>query len=376
MKTLTDCFTWAALVALLALGPGRAPSMLEAQSAADRAAALVAELGVPEAPTPVRDRPGWQRPVRVLVVGGVDPELLADLREAAPGVEVLVARGGPDAIRAVTTADALLGACTSALIEAGPSIRWVQSFTTGVDECATPLIDARGILLTNIQRVLAPTIAEHVMAMTLSIARRLPAYRDNQRDGRWRTDRTPAVSLRGRTMLVLGLGGVGTAVAERAHAFGMTVIAIRSSDRPGPPFVSKVGQPAALLDLLGEADVIVNTLPYTPDTAAMIGAPQFAAAKPGAWFINVGRGETVVTADLVRALESGQIGAAALDVVDPEPLPADHTLWHMPNVIVTPHVAANSELNIDSRWALLRENLRRYVNGDRMLSVVDTSRGY
>jgi len=175
---------------------------------------------------------------------------------------------------------------------------------------------------------------------------------------------------------VVGLGGVGTEVAERAHAFGMTVTAIRNSDRPGPPTVSRVGQSAALHDFLREADVVVNTLPLTDETRHMFDARAFAAMKPGAWFINVGRGATVVTADLTQALEAGHVGAAALDVTDPEPLPSDHPLWRMPNVIITPHVAPNSEVNIDSRWALFRENLRRYVAGEPMLSVVDTSRGY
>lgn len=353
------------------------PSHLIAQSA-DRAAQLLGELDVPEADTPVREHPGWRPPVRVLVGGGgATPERLAELQAVAPGVEIVPIRPGQAAQEAVATADALIGTCHPALLEAGTSLRWVQAFGAGVEDClASPFIGERGILLTNVQRVLAPAMAEHVMALALSLARQLPAYRDHQRDGLWRRAGGPEVTLQGRTMLVVGLGGVGTEVAERAHAFGMTVTAIRNSDRPGPPTVSRVGQSAALHDFLREADVVVNTLPLTDETRHMFDARAFAAMKPGAWFINVGRGATVVTADLTQALEAGHVGAAALDVTDPEPLPSDHPLWRMPNVIITPHVAPNSEVNIDSRWALFRENLRRYVAGEPMLSVVDTSRGY
>jgi len=351
-----------------------APVQLTAgQSAGDRLAQLIVELDVPEAPTPVRDTPGWKRPTRILVSGG-NAARLAELQAVAPGVE-LVAANSPNARGAA--ADALIGSCDASIISAGTGIRWVQAYGAGVEDClASPVIRERGIILTNVQRVLAPAMSEHVMAMALSFARRISAYRDNQREGIWRRDPVPAVTLQGRTMLLVGLGGVGTEVAKRAHAFGMTVIAIRNSDRPGPEYITRIGQSAALLDFVKDADVVVNTLPLTDDTRNMFDAKVFASMKPDAWFINVGRGATVVTDDLVRALQNKQIAAAGLDVTEPEPLPAGHPLWSMPNVIITPHTAPNSEVNTDSRWVLFRENLRRYVAGDRMLSVVDTTRGY
>src|SRR5690606_33681755 len=154
------------------------PSHLIAQSA-DRAAQLIGELDVPEADTPVREHPGWRPPVRVLVGGGgATPERLAELQAVAPGVEIVPIRPGQAAQETVGTADALIGTCHPALLEAGTSLRWVQAFGAGVEDClASPFIRERGILLTNVQRVLAPAMAEHVMALALSLARQLPAYR-------------------------------------------------------------------------------------------------------------------------------------------------------------------------------------------------------
>jgi phosphoglycerate dehydrogenase-like enzyme len=183
-------------------------------------------------------------------------------------------------------------------------------------------------------------------------------------------------SLDGRTLLVVGLGGIGTEVARRAQALGMTVIAIRNSSREGPPFVSEVGLSADLLAFARRADVIVNTLPLTAQTRGIYDKAFFDAAKHGALFINVGRGASVVTSELVAALGDGRIGGAGLDVTDPEPLPADHPLWRAPNVLITPHVSANVELGEEPRWLITRENLRRFAAGGRLLSEVDIPRGY
>jgi phosphoglycerate dehydrogenase-like enzyme len=131
-----------------------------------------------------------------------------------------------------------------------------------------------------------------------------------------------------------------------------------------------------MLKLLADADVVVNTLPLTEQTRHLFDARSFAAMKTGAFFINVGRGGTVVTADLVEALKQGRVGGAGLDVTDPEPLPQDHPLWRLPNVIITPHVSADSEFEENRHWEIACENLRRYAAGDRMLSVVDVKRGY
>lgn len=364
------------LVALLACA---APSSQAQAPASDdqRAARLVQALGLREAETPISQSPGWHKPTRILVVGA-PPDRLTWLQAAAPGVELVSASGGEAA--AAAGVDAVIGSCAAGLIGAGPNIRWVQTYNAGVERCLTSSIfTERGILLTNMQRVAGPAMAEHVMALMLSFARSLPAYHDAQRRSAW--DRTPAgaspaFTLEGKTVLVVGLGGIGTEVARRAHAFGMTVLATRATPRPAPDFVSEVGLAADLTRFTPRADFVVNTLPLTPDTQGQFDAKVFATMKRGAHFFNVGRGATVVTADLVEALRSGQVAGAGLDVVVPEPLPPSSPLWTMPNVIITPHSSSDSDVDEDSRWIVVRENLRRYVAGERMLSVVDPSRGY
>jgi phosphoglycerate dehydrogenase-like enzyme len=234
-------------------------------------------------------------------------------------------------------------------------------------------------LLTNMQRVAGSVMAEHVLAMMLAFSRGLHYYLPQQSAGRW-TDEPPApdklVTLQGKTVLVVGLGGIGTEVAKRAHALGMKVIAIRASGRTGPDYVSEVGLPDDLRAFASRADFIVNTTPLTPETTGIFDARFFDAAKRGAYFFNVGRGSSVVQKDLVAALRSRQLAGAGLDVTDPEPLPADDPLWRMQNVIITPHVSGHADSGTEARYAILRENFRRYVAGERLYSVVDLVRGY
>ena len=184
------------------------------------------------------------------------------------------------------------------------------------------------------------------------------------------------VTLDGKTVLVVGLGGIGGEVARRAQALGMTVDAIRASGRQGPPYVREVGLPADLLRLAANADFIVNTTPLTPETRGMFDARFFATVKPSAYFFNVGRGQSVDQQALIDALKSGRLAGAGLDVTEPEPLPPDNALWSLPNVILTPHVSTRSDLGDAARMAVVRENLRRYVAGEKMLSVVDVRKGY
>ena len=347
----------------------------QAQGAAD----IIARLGLVESATPVRDRAGWQRPKKVLFWNS-DPALLPALQAVAPGVELVPAKDAAEAAKLAGGVDAVLGFCTPEVLAAGTKIRWIQVYWAGVERCVSiPALAERNILLTNMQRVAAPVMAEHVLAMMLAFTRGLDFYILERSAARWTRELPPPAkltALEGKTVLVVGLGGIGTEVAKRAYALGMRVVATRASGRDGPPFVSYVGLPDELRKLAGEADFIVNTTPLTPATTGVFDAGFFAAAKQGAYFVNVGRGRSVVQADLVDALKSGRIAGAGLDVTDPEPLPADHPLWKFPNVIITPHVSADSDADQQVRFAILRENLRRYVAGEKMLSVVDVAKGY
>jgi phosphoglycerate dehydrogenase-like enzyme len=256
-------------------------------------------------------------------------------------------------------------------------LKWIQWLGAGVENCVhQPLVLERQVLLTNMQRIAAPSMAEHVLALMLALSRHLDYFLREQAAGHWSEETSQASDLEGRTVLIVGLGGVGTEVAKRAHALGMRVTATRASGRTGPDYVSYVGLPDELLKLTTEADYVVNCAPLTPQTTGLFNQEFFAVMKPGAYFLNVGRGKSVVTADLVAALESHRIAGAGLDVVDPEPLPPESALWHAPHVIITPHVSSYTSVTAEERARLLRENLRRYAAGEPLLAVVDVGRGY
>ena len=342
-------------------------------------AKLVAELGLKESATPARELPNWRVPDRV-VVAYLSPEQVAELQAVAPGVKVEAAAEGDALAAQLATADAVIGGCNQPTLEAAKQLRWMQTVNVGVETCVgLPGLAESGLLLTNMQRTSAAPIAEHAIALMLALTRNLPAAARLQHDGKWVRDAVagkPMIEVGGRTMLVVGLGGIGTEVARLAHGLGMRVIATRNSSREGPDFVERVGLSDELHAFAAEADVVVTALPLTPQTTALFDRKFFDAVKPGGYFINVGRGRSVVTDDLVAALRDGRLAGAGLDVTEPEPLPEGHALWTLPNVVITPHVAAESDVQDARTMTLLRENLRRYVAGEKMLNVVDIKRGY
>jgi phosphoglycerate dehydrogenase-like enzyme len=301
-----------------------------------------------------------------------------------PGAEVVTVSDFNAAVAAMPNADIIVGltsfpgVCEREITQAGKQLRYVMSMSAGVERCTSnPDIQGRGMLVTNLRAVDSATIGEHAIAMALGLARGFDKFVVDTKQGQWRRENGGRMqTLVGKTMLVVGLGGIGTEVASRAHALGMKVTATRNSGRTGPDYVSRVGLPSELLDLAKDADVIVNTAPLTTETTGIFNAKFFAVMKPTAYFINVARGGSVVTADLQKALEEKRIGGAGLDVVEPEPLPPDHPLWKAPNLIITPHVSSRADVQGEGRWLLARENLRRYVAGGKMLSEVDLKKEY
>ena len=340
------------------------------------AAALSDTLGLQAAPHPVRERPGW-RPPRIVLVNDQLGDVLPSLQAVAPHVKLVLVSAAT--ARDIAGADAMIGVCTPEVLAQAKQLRWIQWTAAGVERCVQqPVVRERSVLLTNTQRIAGPSMAEHVLMLMLALSHNLPYFESEQHKGHWVTwdEAPPATDLDGKTLLVVGLGGIGTEVARRAHALGMRVIATRASGRSGPDYVSYVGLPEELLKLTPEADFVVNCAPLTPQTTAIFNHEFFAAMKHSAYFISVGRGRSAVTADLVAALREGTIAGAGLDVVDPEPLPPDSPLWSLSNVIVTPHISAKTPVSREQFDALLRENLRRYVAGEPMLAVVDIERGY
>lgn len=336
---------------------------------------FLAMTGVREGAVSSRELPGWQ-PNPVIVMRG---DVGDGYAQEFPGTEFVMVSTRDELLAAAPRASVIIGFCDGDAIAAATRLVWVQIYSAGVERCLVVDELANGkVLLTNMQKMASPTIGEHAVAMALSLARGLVQYGRAMPDGEWRRDLASGpgmFSVSGKTLLVVGLGGIGSAAAKRAKALGMRVIATRNSSREGPAWVDYVGLSDELETLLGEADIVINALPLTDSTRGLFDRRHFDLMKRGAHFINVGRGGTVITDDLVAALDSGQLAGAGLDVTDPEPLPAAHPLWQMPNVIITPHV---SGFGSDTRLyaTLLRENLRRYLAGERLLNVVDPERGY
>ncbi len=360
----------AAAALLIALGPGavtRAAPLPQGTAAAQA-------LGMEPSGEASRTHPGWRAP-RVILVAGDLHEDLPQLKDAIPQarfVELPAAHA-----RDIAAADAALGVCEHDVLAAAPHLVWVQWLAAGVERCVhEPLLRERHMLLTNMQRTAAPSMAEHVIGMMLGLARHFDYFYRAQQQGEWARENPRLEDLEGKTVLVVGLGGIGTEVARRAHALGMKVTATRASSRSGPDYVSYVGLPEELPRLAAEADFIVNCAPLTPQTTGIFNKAFFAGLKQGAYFLSVGRGRSTVTQDLVEALRSGRLAGAGLDVVDPEPLPADSPLWRLPNVIITPHISADTSETAAQRVLLLHENLRRYAAGEPLLAVVDIERGY
>jgi phosphoglycerate dehydrogenase-like enzyme len=350
---------------------------LDVGAAESSASGVIQHYGLEQSDGPVKERKGWRAPKRI-IVGGFAAQMGPALQSAAPDVEFIVA-GSPEAKSKAASIDAAIGVCNAELLAAAKNIQWIQMVTAGVENCVSaPAIKERNILVTNMRRVAGPIIAEHAIAMTMAFTRGLDLFIKAQGENQWQRETPPGrmAVVNGKTMLVVGLGGIGSEVAKRAHALGMKVTATRASGRTGPDYVSYVGLPDELPKLIAEADFVVNTAPLTPQTKGIFNAALFAKMKPSAYFINVARGGSVVTDDLVAALKNKKIAGAALDVTDPEPLPPDHPLWKTPNVIITPHIAGDSDLGSDAQIQVVRENLRRYRAGENMLSVVDVSRGY
>lgn len=341
---------------------------------------LIDRLGLRESATATRELPGWSPPKKV-VVWAINTSWLPGLKSVAPGVELVFVEGREEARKAAVDAQAVIGTCDEEMLSRSPDLFWVQVYSAGVERCiGNPSLQNRSRLLTNGQRIGSPGLAEHAIAMMMMLARGLDVYHTNQLSGEWKRQtqlgRTDHLELEGRTLLVVGLGGIGTQVAKRGHGLGMQVIATRNSRREGPDYVEYVGLSHELSTLAARADVVINTVPLTDQTRGMFDATVFDAMKPQALYINVGRGGTTVTDDLVAALKSGSIGGAGLDVTDPEPLPKGHPLWTMPRVIISPHTAGRSDKGRERLYLMVRENLRRYVRGEPMLSVVDIERGY
>lgn len=309
---------------------------------------------------------------------------LADLdrvRQIARGYDVVRAEGERAIREALAEAEVVLGYLPPGLVSEAPRLRWIQSWSAGLDwlvehEGFDPSAHP-GLAVTSASGVHAVPIGEHVFAVLLALSRRLPRALRDQRDRRWGADEDYGGVFEwvGTRLVMIGAGAIGERVIHLAGAFGMSTVAVRASGRETPGAL-RTTTPDAMAPELAEADAVVAALPLTDATYRMLDAEAFGAMKPGAVFVNVGRGETVDQYDLVEALRSGQVGAAGLDVFEDEPLPASSPLWGMENVIVTPHVAGETPRYAERALALFADNLARWRSGRDLRNRVDLSAGY
>jgi len=275
--------------------------------------------------------------------------------------------------RRAREADVLVvsGLWRNSLLASAPKLRFVQSFSAGVDQYDKALFMKRGVRLANAQGANERAVAEHAIGSILTLTRRLHEARDNQHARRWRGmvgDRAlREQELSDKTLVIVGLGRIGMRLAALANAFGMRVIGVRRTARPEPGLAEQVVAEADLAQALARADVVALTCPLTPETQGLIGAAALSALKPGALLINVARGKVIDEAALISALSDGRVRAAALDCFHEEPPPSESAFWGLPNVLMTPHTAGETERYEKNVVDILVDNIERLVRGETML---------
>jgi D-2-hydroxyacid dehydrogenase (NADP+) len=292
---------------------------------------------------------------RRLGVAHFEVRTSAELERRAPEADVLV----------------VSGLWRNTLMANAPKLRFVQSLSAGTDQYDRALFIRRGVRLANAQGANERAVAEHALALILALTRQLHLARDNQQARHWRGmigDRAlREQELGGKTLVIVGLGRIGTRLAALARAFDMRVIGVRRTARPAPEAADEVIAQAGLARALGEADVVALTCPLTPETEGLIGDAALAALKPGALLINVARGKVIDEAALLASLADGRVRAAALDCFHDEPLPPDSAFWAQPNVLITPHAAGETTRYEENVVDILVDNLERLLRGETAL---------
>jgi phosphoglycerate dehydrogenase-like enzyme len=296
------------------------------------------------------------------------------LKTTLPELDIVVAESADEAARAIGEADAAFGTIPDALLKDARRLRWLQA-----PQAAPPAgyyssaLIAHPVVVTNFREIYNDHIGAHIMAFVLAFARGFHHYFPRQVRREWRRepDDSGVIHLPDATALIVGVGGIGGEAARLAAAFGMHVMGVDARRREAPPGVLKLDGPDALDSLLPLADFVILTVPHTPATEGFMNRARFQRMKRTAFFINIGRGMTTRLDDLVAALREGEIAGAGLDVFEQEPLPADHPLWTMPGVLITPHTAGHGPFLDDRRLEVLLDNCRRFLVGEPLRNVVD-----
>jgi phosphoglycerate dehydrogenase-like enzyme len=325
-------------------------------------------------------RPTTDGPVKIVAAPGtrLTPAEIEQIRSAGKNVDLHLCRDQEEFKRRAADAEVLLGIVSKDAVLAARNCKWIQSWAAGLDELPEETFQHPAVL-TNMQRVFAPVIAETAFGMLLGLSRGIvQTFGPNMKERRWGGGRRIALEdLYQKTMGIVGMGGIGSEIARRAHyGFGMKVLATDPKPLPKPDFVAELREPAWLLEMVPQVDVLVSAAPSTRETHKMFNAAVFSKMKPTAYFLNMSRGALVDQVALAAALQEGKIRGAGLDVTDPEPLPATDPLWHAPNLIITCHSSGGAPIRQVRLIALVTENVRRYTHGLPLLNVCDKTRRY
>lgn len=314
---------------------------------------------------------------KILVVG--NPPLAKDIQADNPSAKVVSSNG--NVLAEIADADALIGNISPEEVRAAKKLKWVAAMSAGVENVLYPKDGSRDLLnsnitLTNNKVVQGPEIADHAMAMLLMLSRELYRLYSNDQKQVWDARNFKGIELRGKTAVVIGVGGIGSQISIRANAFGMKVIGVDPEDKPFLPFLEKVVKPDQIDEVIPQADVVFISVPDTPKSHKMMGPKQFELMKKNSYFIAVSRGGIYDMPALVKAMDERKLAGAGVDVTDPEPLPADHPLWRFPNAVITPHIAGRSDMDAGRMTGTIRENAKRFLEGKPLINVVDKQKGY
>jgi len=333
--------------------------------------------------------------MKLVLYPEVEAARLARIVAAAAPMRVVNCASERQALAAIADADGFFGKLTPELLAAARRLRWVQAPTASLEHYIFPDLSAHALQLTNMRGLFYDNIADHVFGCMLCFARNLHIYIRQQERREWKPyggDKQgqpfgsgPAVTtgvdrahttLSQSTLGVVGLGSIGSEIARRGVCFGMRVLALDSDPRTALEGVVGPWGPDRLDALLEQSDYVVIAAPHTPATEGLFRAGQFARMKSSGVLINIGRGAIVNLDDLCSALEQGEIGGAALDVYEIEPLPAEHPLWGFDNVILTPHIAGHSPEIAERHLEVLLDNAGRFVRGEPLRNMVDKQRWF
>jgi phosphoglycerate dehydrogenase-like enzyme len=306
------------------------------------------------------------------------PEEIKQITSGGKNIQMTLTKSADELNRVLPDADVVFGAVTPPMLAIAKNLKWMQHTEAGVDTILFPELVKSPVVITNMARMFAPAISETSISMLLALTRGLNKYFfPNFQKRQFVPERNHLVEINGMTMGIVGMGGIGQAVAKKFHyGFDMRILATDAGPLPQPIFVDALREPAWFMEMVPQVDVLVGAAPLTKETALMFNEKVFRSMKKTAYFLALSRGGLTDQDALVRALKEGWIAGAGLDVTVPEPLPPTSPLYDCPNLVLTAHTAGFAPQRRIRQMGLMAENVRRYANGLPLMNVVDKVRGY